>query len=486
MKRRARAPRRKSGSRAARRAPGTPAAARVVILAAGLGSRMRSARPKVLHRVAGRTLLEAVLASAEGLAPERVVVVIGKGRESVAASLEGRGVAFAVQDPPLGTGDAARCGLEALGAGQGPVVVLSGDTPLLRTETLRALVELQRKDGLDLAFLSFVPPEPGAFGRVVRDARGAVQRIVELAVASPRERKIGEVNAGVYCFAPEALARALSGLRRNPVSQEFYLTDAVEILARGKGKGRVAAVTVEDWREAWGVNTRRDLAAAEEMEHRRGIERALDVGVTVLDPNTVRIGPSVVLAHDVVLHPYVSLEGATVLEEGCEVLAFTRVLDSRLSAGAVVGPHSDVEGARIGPRARVGPFSRIRPGSEIGEDARVGNFVETKNTVLRRGVKALHLSYLGDAEIGAESNIGAGVITCNYDGENKHRTEIGERAFIGSDTQLVAPVRVGDGAYVGSGTTVTEDVPAGALALSRAPQVNKDGWVARKKARKSG
>ncbi|HEY4229269.1 MAG TPA: bifunctional UDP-N-acetylglucosamine diphosphorylase/glucosamine-1-phosphate N-acetyltransferase GlmU [Thermoanaerobaculia bacterium] len=478
MKRRARARPRKSSAASA-----STAAPRVIVLAAGLGSRMRSARPKVLHRVAGRTLLEAVLASAEGLRPERVVVVIGAGRESVAASLEGRPVSFAVQDPPLGTGDAARRGLESLGNGVGPVVVLAGDTPLLRAETLRALVERQREEGLDLAFLSFVPPDPGAFGRVVRDARGKVRSIVELAVASPRERKIAEVNAGVYCFAPHALARALAGLRKNPVSREFYLTDAVEILARGKG--RVAAVTVEDWREAWGVNTRRDLAAAEELEHRRGIERALDAGVTVLDPNSVRIGPNVVLAHDIVLHPCVSLEGATVLEEGCEVLAFTRVLDSRLAAGAVVGPYSDVEGAQIGPRARVGPFSRIRPGSEIGEDVRVGNFVETKNTVLRRGVKALHLSYLGDAEIGAETNIGAGVITCNYDGEKKHRTEIGERAFIGSDTQLVAPVKVGDGAYVGSGTTVTEDVPDGALALSRAPQTNKLGWVARRKATKA-
>jgi bifunctional UDP-N-acetylglucosamine pyrophosphorylase/glucosamine-1-phosphate N-acetyltransferase len=480
MKRRARKRPRKPGASAPAAAP------RVIILAAGLGSRMRSARPKVLHRVAGRTLLEAVLASAEGLRPERVVVVIGAGRESVAASLEGRSVTFAVQDPPLGTGDAARRGLESLGDGAGPVVVLAGDTPLLRAETLRALVDRQREDGLDLAFLSFVPPDPGAFGRVVRDANGRVRRIVELAVASPRERKIAEVNAGVYCFAPDALARALAGLRKNPVSREFYLTDAVQILARAKGDGRVAAVTVEDWREAWGVNTRRDLAAAEELEHRRGIERALDAGVTVLDPNSVRIGPNVVLSHDVVLHPYVSLEGATVLEEGCEVLAFTRVLDSRLAAGAVVGPHTDVEGAQIGPRARVGPFSRIRPGSEIGEDARVGNFVETKNTVLRRGVKALHLSYLGDADVGADTNIGAGVITCNYDGEKKHRTEIGEKAFIGSDSQLVAPVKVGDGAYVGSGTTVTEDVPAGALALSRSPQTIKEGWVARRKAKKSG
>lgn len=468
------------------KAPRATAPPRIIVLAAGLGSRMRSARPKVLHKVAGRTLLEAVLAAAEGIEPARVVVVVGAGREAVAASLEGRAVTLAVQDPPLGTGDAARRGLEALEAleGDGPIVVLAGDTPLLRAESLRSLVKRQRDEALDLAFLTFAPPEPGEFGRVVRDARGKVQRIVENAVATPRERRITEVNAGVYCFAPEALARALAGMRRNKVSGEFYLTDAVELLAARRG--RVEAIPVEDWREAWGVNTRRDLAAAEELEHRRGIERALDSGVTILDPATVRIGPGVVLEPDVVLHPYVSLEGATVLEEGSEILAFTRVLDSRVSAGAVVGPHCDVEGARIGRRARVGPFSRVRPASEIGEDARVGNFVETKNTVLHRGVKALHLAYLGDAEIGAETNIGAGVITCNYDGEKKHRTVVGEKAFIGSDTQLVAPVEIGDGAYVGSGTTVTEDVPAGALALSRTPQVNKPGWVARRKAKKTG
>jgi bifunctional UDP-N-acetylglucosamine pyrophosphorylase/glucosamine-1-phosphate N-acetyltransferase len=445
---------------------------------------MRSARPKVLHRVAGRTLLDAVLTAAEGVDPACVVVVIGSGKGEVARSLEGRAITLAVQDPPLGTGDAARRGVEALEPGGGEVLVLSGDTPLLRPETLRELVKRRRDDSLDLVFLSFTPPEPGDFGRVVRDSRGRVSRIVEAAVASPRERRIGEVNAGVYCFAAEALASALPRIQRNPVSGEYYLTDAVEILAAGKG--RVDAVPASDWREAWGVNTRRDLAAAEEIERRRGVERALDAGVTVLDPATVRIGPGVVLEPDVVLHPFVSLEGATVLGEGCEILPFTRLIDARVAAGAVIGPHCEVEGARIGARARVGPFSRIRPGSEIEEDVRVGNFVETKNAILRRGVKALHLSYLGDAEIGADANIGAGVITCNYDGEKKHRTSIGERAFIGSDSQLVAPVSVGKEAYVASGTTVTEDVPDGALALSRVPQTNKEGWVAsRRKAKKS-
>jgi bifunctional UDP-N-acetylglucosamine pyrophosphorylase/glucosamine-1-phosphate N-acetyltransferase len=458
---------------------------RVVVLAAGIGSRMRSALPKVLHRVAGRTLVDAVLAATEPLSPVRVALVVGAERERIEESLAGRPVEFVVQDPPLGTGDAAKRAFEALGEAGGPILILSGDTPLLTAETLARLVALRAEKNLDLAFLSFRPPEPGDFGRVVRDARGRVRGIVEAKNASARQKRIGEVNAGVYCFAPEALARSLARIRKNPVAREFYLTDAVAILAAsGKGQGKVQAIEAEDWREAWGVNTRRDLAAAEEMERRRGIDRALDAGVTVLDPATVRIGPSVRLAPDVVLHPFVSLEGATALEEGCEVFSFTRLVDTRLAAGAAVGPHCECEGAAIGARARVGPFSRVRPGSVIEEDARIGNFVETKNTRIGRGAKALHLSYLGDADVGAGANIGAGVITCNYDGERKHPTKIGDGAFIGSDTQLVAPVTVGAGAYVGAGTTVTQDVPDGALALSRVAQSNKPGYAARRKARR--
>ena len=455
---------------------------RVAILAAGIGSRMRSSLPKVLHRVAGRTLLEAVLDAAAGLSPSAVVVVVGKDGAPVEASLEGRGARFANQDPPLGTGHAAARALEVLGGGSGPVVVLAGDTPLLRPETLARLVALRDEKSLDLAFLTFRPPDSGDFGRVVRDGRGRPRAIVEARNASPRQKKIAEVNAGAYCFEPEALSRALSKIRRNGLSGEYYLTDAVAILAAG---GRVATLEAEDWREAWGVNTRRDLAEAEELERRRGVERALDSGVTVLDSATVRIGPHVVLAPDVILHPFVSLEGRTELSEGCQVFPFTRLLDTRMAPSSTIGPHCDSEGAEIGPRAHVGPYSRLRPGTVLEEDVRVGNFVETKNSRLGRGVKALHLAYLGDAEIGAESNIGAGVITCNYDGEKKHRTSIGEGAFIGTDTQLVAPVSVGKEAYVGAGTTVTEDVPDGALALSRTPQINKEGWTARRKAKKS-
>lgn len=443
---------------------------------------MRSSLPKVLHRVAGRTLVEAVCDAAAGLSPSSTVVVVGKDGARIEESLASRGARFAVQDPPLGTGDACARAVEVLGRGTGPIVVLAGDTPLLRAETLSRLAALREAKGLDLAFLTFRPPDPGEFGRVVRDGRGRPRAIVEARNATARQKKIAEVNAGVYCFEPGALARALAKIGRNRVSGEYYLTDAVAILAAA---GRVEAVEAEDWREAWGVNTRRDLAEAEELERRRGVERALETGVTVLDPASVRIGPRVVLAPDVVLHPFVSLEGLTELAEGSEVLPFTRLVDTRLDAGAAIGPHCEAAEARIGARARVGPFSRLRPGTVIGEDVRIGNFVEVKNSVLGKGAKAQHLAYLGDADVGAGANVGAGVITCNYDGEKKHRTSIGEGAFIGTDTQLVAPVSVGKGAYVGAGTTVTQDVPDGALALSRSPQVNKEGWVRRRKSKKS-
>jgi bifunctional UDP-N-acetylglucosamine pyrophosphorylase/glucosamine-1-phosphate N-acetyltransferase len=459
------------------------AAVRVVVLAAGVGSRMRSTLPKVLHRVCGRTLVEAVLDAADGIRPAKTVVVVGAGHEQVAGSLGGRAVDTVLQDPPRGTGDALRRALPALSDGGGPVLVLSGDVPLIRPETLSRLVARRAEGGFACVFLSFRPPEPGDFGRVVRDRGGRVRGIVEAKNASPKEMTIGEVNAGVYCFEAKALAPAVANLRENPVSREVYLTDAIAVLA--KAGLAVDAVEAEDWREAWGVNTRRDLAAAEEIERRRALDRALDNGVTIVDPATTRIGPRVALEPDVVLHPFVSLEGATKVAESCEVLSFTRIADSTLAPRAVVGPHCDVEGAIVGARARVGPYARLRPGTVLEEDVRVGNFVETKQALLRRGVKALHLSYLGDAEIGAEANIGAGVITCNYDGVAKHRTTVGEAAFIGSDSQLVAPVTVGRGAYVGAGSTITEDVPDGALALSRAPQATKEGWVERRKARDS-
>ena len=342
-----------------------------------------------------------------------------------------------------------------------------------------------RTEGLDLVFLSFRPPEPGDFGRVVRDARGRVQRIVEARNASAKE-KIDRGGQRRRLLLRAGRARpGLSGMRKNPVGGEYYLTDAVELLARGRGK--VEAIAAEDWREAWGVNTRRDLAAAEELERRRAVEKSAR---RRRDRARSRDRPHRSLAcgsaPDVILHPFVSLEGATVLEEGCEIFPFTRLVDTVVSANATVGPHCESESSTIGPRARVGPFSRLRPKSVIEEDARIGNFVETKNTRIGKGAKAQHLAYLGDADVGAGSNIGAGVITCNYDGEKKHPTKIGERrlrrdrraARGARDRRRRAPTSR-------PGTTVTQDVPDGALALSRVPQVNKPGWAAARKAKKS-
>jgi bifunctional UDP-N-acetylglucosamine pyrophosphorylase / glucosamine-1-phosphate N-acetyltransferase len=469
--------------RRARRTSPEPAP-RVVVLAAGAGSRMRSALPKVLHRIGGRTLLDAVLDTAEEIAPSRIVAVVGAGRESVEAALAGRAVTIVVQEPPRGTGDAARRALTALSNGDGPVVILSGDAPLLTSVTLAKLIEARRANDLDLVLLTFRPPEAGDLGRVVRDAKGRVRRIVEARNATAREKRLAEANAGVYCFAAPALSLALEKLSRNPVNGEYYLTDVVEILTSSGGS--VEAVEAEDWREGWGINTRAELVAAEEIERRRSLERALEAGATIVDPATTRIGPKVRLEPDAIVHPFVCLEGMTVVEQGSEVLPFTRVVDSVLGVGAVVGPHCELEGARVGPRARVGPFARLRPGTVLEEDVRVGNFVETKKAILRAGAKASHLTYLGDAEIGAGANIGAGVITCNFDGERKHHTSIGEGAFIGSDSQLVAPVTVGKGAWVGAGSTITRDVPDGALAITRAPQKNVEGWVARRRARKAG
>ena len=467
------------------RAPEPETSPQVVVLAAGVGSRMRSTLPKVLHRIGGRTLLDAVLDTAEEISPSQVVAVIGAGREQVEKALSGRAVTIVVQDPPLGTGDAVRRALPALaGDGSAPVVILSGDAPLLTAATLTRLIERRRKKGLDLAFLSFRPPDAGELGRVLRDPQGRVRRVVEVSNATARERRTSEANAGVYCFAAPALERAIGKLTPNPENGEYYLTDAVGLLAaRG---GAVEAIEAEDWREGWGINTRRELAAAEEIERRRCLERALDAGATIVDPATTRVGARVRFEPDAVVHPFVCLDGSTVLEQGCEVLPFTRITDSTVGPGAIVGPHCEVEGAQIGPRARVGPFARLRPGTVLEEDVRVGNFVETKQAILHAGAKASHLSYLGDAEVGAGANIGAGVITCNYDGERKHQTSIGEGAFIGSDSQLVAPVSVGSGAYVGAGSTITRDVPDGALAVTRVPQKNLPGWAAKRKRKDRG
>ena len=458
--------------------PESPGSPRVIVLAAGLGTGMRSTLPHVLHRVAGRTLLETVLDTAETLSSSPIVLLLGASRGQIEPLLSGRRVTIAASDPAHGTAQAVRRVLVELGEQDVPVLVLAADVPLIQADTLRRLLDRQRTEGLDLVFLSFRPPDAGDLGRVVRDRTGRILRIAEEAKSSARERRDVEAPTGIFCFRRGALENALQRLAKGPGAERRDLASTVEILAPGK---KVEALEAEDWREAWGIHTRRELAAAEEIAHRRGIERALEAGATLIDPSTTRIGPTVSIEPDTVIHPFVMLEGRTALLSGCEIFSFTRIADSRIASQAVIGPHCDVEGATVGERARVGPFARLRPGTVLEADVRVGNFVEIKQAVLGRGVKALHLSYLGDAEIGAEANIGAGVITCNFDGQAKNRTIIGPGAFVGSDSQLVAPVTVGEGAFVGAGSTITEDVPPGALALTRVAQKNEEGWVERRK-----
>jgi bifunctional UDP-N-acetylglucosamine pyrophosphorylase/glucosamine-1-phosphate N-acetyltransferase len=434
-------------------------------MAAGAGTRMNSDLPKVLRRVAGRPMIDAVLDEAGKLSPSAVVVVVGHGRERVLAHLKGRPeeLWFAVQDPPRGTGDAVRRAMPRLAEVAGPVLVLSGDTPLLTAASLRFLLaHLQRKKA-DLCLFTARPENPGSLGRIVRK-RGRLARIVEVKDATPEELGLSEVNAGIYCFDARALRKGLKSLSNRNAAGEFYLTDAVTALIRGGA--RVETLELADPREAMGVNSSRELALADAVERRRGAERLIDEGATILDPESTLVGPYVTAARDVVIHPFVVLEGRTSLAHGCEIKSFC-----------------DLNDAIVGPRTTVGPFARLRPGSVLEEDVRVGNFVEVKKARLRRGAKAAHLSYLGDADVGEEANIGAGTITCNYDGERKNFTRIGKGAFIGSDTQLVAPVDVGEGAYVGAGSTITKNVPPGSLAISRGSQRNIEGWAARRKKR---
>ncbi|MGH9441667.1 MAG: bifunctional UDP-N-acetylglucosamine diphosphorylase/glucosamine-1-phosphate N-acetyltransferase GlmU [Thermoanaerobaculia bacterium] len=451
------------------RAPAAPPAAppglSVVIMAAGAGTRMNSELPKVLHRVAGRAMVDAVLDEAEKLSPSKIVIVASRELARDSAWLHSRrGIELVVQDPPRGTGDAVSRALGALGPAADPVLVLSGDTPLITAESLQKLVGEFRASRASAMLFSARPENPGSLGRIVRRG-GRFAGIVEVRDARPSQKKIREINAGIYCFRKEPLQRALKGVRDDNAAREFYLTDAVSALARAGEKAGV--LELEDPREAMGVNSRRELAFADAVERRRGAERLIDQGATLLDPETTLVGPYVSAARDVVIHPFVVLEGRTRLAEGCEIKSFC-----------------DLNDASVGRRTTVGPFARLRPGTVLEEDVRVGNFVETKAALLRRGAKAAHLSYLGDTEVGEDANIGAGTITCNYDGERKHRTRIGKGAFIGSDSQLVAPVEIGDGAYVGAGSTITKDVPGGALAISRGSQRNIEGWAQRRQKRR--
>jgi bifunctional UDP-N-acetylglucosamine pyrophosphorylase / glucosamine-1-phosphate N-acetyltransferase len=451
----------------------------VVVLAAGMGTRMKSALPKVLHAVAGLTLIEHVVRIADAISPASITIVVGHQAEQVRRALAGRtDLRFAIQEPQLGTGHALLQAEPALAGATGTVVLLSGDVPLLRPETLRALVRRHLDAGAAATLLTTVLDDASGYGRIVRKD-GRIAAVVEHRDASPAERGIREINSGIYAFDLGPLFEALRGIGAGNAQGEYYLPDLVTIY-RSRGLP-VDTLRVEDPRELAGVNSRKDLAQVTRMLTDSRNDELMASGVTLVDPATAYIGPDVTIGPDTIIHPNVQLEGQTRIGSGCEIHANVRIVGSTLADGVIVNNFCLIVESTVEAGARIGPFAHLRPASRVGEQARIGNFVELKNTTLGRGSKANHLAYLGDADIGAGVNVGAGTITCNYDGTRKHRTTIEDGAFIGSDSQLVAPVRVGREAYVAAGSSVTKDVPDGALAVARGRQVNKAGWVAAKR-----
>ncbi|SDR80903.1 UDP-N-acetylglucosamine pyrophosphorylase /glucosamine-1-phosphate N-acetyltransferase [Agrococcus carbonis] len=448
----------------------------VIVLAAGAGTRMKSRTPKPLHHLAGKPLIAHVLSTAGELHPERIVTVVRHERDRMAeAVLEfAPHVLIADQDDVPGTGRAVEQGLEAIAGFEGHVVVLSGDVPLIDADTLRGLIERHEQEGNQLTLLSAHLDDPSGLGRIVRDDAGAFVRIVEQKDASDDERAIDEVNGGIYVFDAAALRAALATIDRDNAQGEMYLTDAaVRIQSTG---GRIAAVAASDSWAIWGINDRVQLAAAAHELNDRIIRRWQRAGVTVVDPASTWIDVDVTLAEDVTLLPGTQLHGATAVAAGATIGPDTTLVDTEVGEDAVV-KRTDATLSVIGARASVGPWAYLRPNSVIGEDGKVGTFVETKNTQLGAGSKVPHLSYIGDTTVGEGSNIGAGTITANYDGVEKHRTTVGSHVRTGSDNVFVAPVTIGDGAYTGAGTIVRKDVEPGALAITVAPQRNMAGWV---------
>ena len=441
----------------------------ILILAAGEGKRMNSNRPKVLQPVGGRAMLEHLLDSAAALEPDRVRIVVGAGAEQVKATLAGFDGEFVVQSERLGTGHATQQALPRIDA-QARVLILPGDMPLIRAQTLQSLLDCPA----DLAVLSFVAADPTGYGRILRDEQGRVSAIREQRDASESERTVREVNSGVMCARAGDWVSWLNQVRPDNAQGEYYLTDCIG-LAVAEGRS-VEAVVADDADELLGANDRRQLAALEQVYQRRARNELMDAGVTLPDPDSVQVRGRVLCERDVVIDAGAILEGDVHLGEGVIVGPGCIVRDSVLAAGTRLEPYCVIEGVRTTGACSVGPFARLRAGTELSEGVKVGNFVEVKKARFEPGAKASHLSYIGDAVVGERANIGAGTITCNYDGVNKHLTEIGAEAFIGSNSALVAPVRIGEGATIGAGSVIGRDAPAERLTLTRAPQRTIEGW----------
>jgi bifunctional UDP-N-acetylglucosamine pyrophosphorylase/glucosamine-1-phosphate N-acetyltransferase len=448
-----------------------------IVLAAGKGTRMRSQRAKVLHELGGEPMIARALRAVAAIEADPIVIVVGHQAREVEAAIKFANARFALQEPQRGTGEAARCALDQLPANfTGDVLITYGDMPAIKAGTLRAFLDAHRKRGAKLSFISIILDDPAAYGRVIRDASGNVEKIVEFRDASPAERAIKEINTGFYLVGGALLRSALAELKPGNAQDEYYLTDIVAI-ARAR-RETIEAWVATDPAEFAGINSREELAKMEAEIRATVNRRLMQSGVTLVDPATAYISEQAEIAPDCVIGPNVQILGACKLGEG------VRIDGTAWLSNVTIGPRCHLklgvraEDSVIGENSEIGPFANLRAGTELAGHNRIGNFVETKKARLGRGTKASHLSYLGDANIGADTNIGCGVITVNYDGYDKHQTEIGDRCMVGCDTQLVAPVKVGSDVYVASGTTIIREVPDGALVMSHHPQREKPGWMA--------
>ena len=457
----------------------------VVILAAGLGTRMRSKRAKVLHRAGGLALIEHVVAAARAVtSADRIVAVTGHQAAEVEQLLCSTGIGFVRQGDPKGTGHAIAACKDRLAGQDGLLMVLYGDTPLLKASTLVALREVQAKSRAAATLITTTLSEPAGYGRVILDQKGNVSAIVEDKVCTPEQRSIQLINSGIYCFRADLLWKHIGEIQPGNPAREYYLTDMAEILTR-RGH-RVKSMEVADASELLGINTRVELAAADGILRQRKVEELMLAGVTVERPETVTIDAQVRAGADTVIEPFTRLLGATEIGEDCLIGAGAIIESSILADRVVIKPYSVISDSRVETGAQVGPFARLRMNAEVGQDARVGNFVELKKTHLGKGAKSQHLAYLGDSQIGDRVNIGAGTITCNFDGEKKHETKIGAGAFVGSNATLVAPLDIGADSYIAAGSVITDPVPEHTLALGRARQVLKPDWVRKKKGQQAG
>ncbi len=456
----------------------------VVILAAGLGTRMKSKRAKVLHQAGGLTLVEHVVNTALELTPaDRITVVVGHQADQVQQILGPQGVRFAVQREQKGTGHAVLMARDVLPTEADLVLILYGDTPLLSAKTLKALIESQREGDNAATLITTKLDDPTGYGRVLLDGNDHVQAIVEQKAATPEQLAIQLVNSGIYCFRAKLLWKYIDQIGTNNPAHEYYLTDLAEILNRSGHT--VAATEVPDSSELLGINTRVELAEVDRVFRARKVRDLMLAGVTIEKPETVTIDAQVEIGKDSIIGPFAQILGRSVLGEDCRVGACSIVRDSRLAERVEVGPFSIIGTSQIEAGAHIGPFARLRADNTVGAGAHIGNFVELKKTKFAKGAKANHLAYLGDSEIGEKTNIGAGTITCNYDGVAKHKTVIGNNSFIGSNSTLVAPIEIAGDTYIGAGSVITEPVPEGALAIGRGRQITKEGWVAKRKKRQA-